>query len=109
MKPDISELETIKEEIAEGVRKQYQKAEAIVAAIFKLGMRISAIKYSLKESKHIRVTGTISHIGAGAEWYYMRMLLDPECRSMITQNNWAPENEVWLGISDSSEEIEILD
>jgi hypothetical protein len=108
MKPDISKLESIEAEIAEYKRTKYQQAETLVAAIFKLGMHISAIKYSLKESKDIRVSGTITHIGEGSQWYFMRMMLDPECREHISQNNWAPDNEVWLAVSDPSEEIEIL-
>jgi thioredoxin reductase len=109
MKPDVSKLSAIYDALQTTKRQKEKEGEALVASLFKIGMHISAIKYSSKEGKDIRVSGVITHIGEGSQWYFMRMLLDLEWREYIKQNNWAPDNEVWLAASDPDEDIEVLD
>jgi hypothetical protein len=109
MKPDLRPLENIYKDIETYRRRKEKEAERLIKQIFKTGMRISCIKHSHTEGKDIRVTGIISHIGEGSEWYYARILLDPKWWDAIKQNNMAPEHEVWLALSDPNEKIEIIE
>lgn len=109
MKPDLKPLAAIYKEIETYRKRKEKEAERIIKQIFKTGMRIACVKYSSKQGQDIRVTGLITHIGEGSQWYYARILLDPKWWDEIKQNDWAPEHEVWLALSDPNEKIEILE
>ena len=108
MKPDLSNITTLYEDIDELIAIKRKGGEALVAEIFKLDMHLAVTKYSIKQSKSIRVTGIVTHIGTGSDWHYARILLDPEFRGELQQNNFAPENEVWIALADPCEDIVIL-
>jgi hypothetical protein len=107
-KPDLSKIFTLYDEIDELISLKRKGGENLVAEHFKLDMRIAVMKYSIRQSKTIRMTGKITHLGTGSDWHYARILVDPEFRNDIQKNQFAPENEVWIGIADPDEQIEIL-
>lgn len=108
MKPDLGNIIKMYEDIDELIAIKRKGGEALVAEVFKLDMRVAVKKYSIKQCQSIRVTGTIVHLGTGSDWHYARVLLDPEFHNEIQQNNFAPEHQVWVGLADPGEEIEIL-